>query len=79
MSTPARPLCRPAIAHWFDADADPEHRAMAQTLCAHCPLADECLALGRRVHGSGTYGGKQLIDGRPWRQRGPKPHLQEAS
>ena len=56
----SKQLCNPAIAHWFDIDADAEHRAMAKTLCSRCPVATECLAMGRRIKGNGTYGGKLL-------------------
>jgi hypothetical protein len=53
-----RPLCRPAIARWFDLDADHAHRAMAAALCERCPLRDACREQGRIVGGSGTWAGE---------------------
>ena len=58
------PLCRPAIARWFDPDADPAHHRMAATLCERCPLRSGCLADGKEQKASGIYGGTHLTEGR---------------
>ena len=72
------PLCRPAISHWFDADADNRHQGLAVAICARCPITDMCLELGQQAKETGIFGGRRLVDGRPRRKRGPKP-LQEVA
>lgn len=64
-----KPVCNPAVAHWFDPPRgdEPDWRSrvqLATALCDGCPLVDPCLRTGRRGRESGVWGGELLDEGR---------------